>query len=488
MRRAGSGDRQENMHTQSDEPTETPLLRVDVLVIGWGKGGKTFAAAMAEAGKTVAIVEQSPEMYGGTCINIGCVPTKTLIHSASLRREEDDPQGFFIEAVATRDALIAKLNSVNHAMLADRDSVTIVNGRARFVGTREVEISPTQEGADRKPERGTGKKMRITADTVVVNTGAVTVMPDIPGVRGPRIYDSTTLQHVRPFPKRLVIVGAGPIGLEFASMFQQFGSQVTLIVRGERILPREDAEVAKAVASVLTESGIEIRTNTEPTSFEDGDDEVVVRCGDGSALAVDAVLCATGRRPATDDLNLTAAGIDVDGRGAVVVDDQLCTTAPGVYAMGDVRGGLQQTFISLDDHRVVLDAVAGSATRRVSDRVGVPSTVFTTPPFSSVGLTQAEAIERGHRVKTAFVRVADVKAMPRPKILRDARGIIKIVVDAESDLVLGARLFHVDSQEVVNLVALAMRAGVTASELRDGIWTHPSSTEALNEVLAQLRP
>ncbi|MFC5337684.1 FAD-dependent oxidoreductase [Leucobacter denitrificans] len=459
----------------------TPTLEVDVLVIGWGKGGKTFAAAMASQGKTVAMVEQSSDMYGGTCINIGCVPTKALVHEASVRRRGDDPHTYFTEAVETRDQLIAKLNAVNFAMLNDRDLVTVVDGRARFVAEREVEVEPRGGGS------GRAEHLRIVAETVVINTGAVPVMPDLPGADGPRVHDSTSLQHVRPFPKRLAIVGAGPIGLEFASMFQQFGSQVTLLVRGERILPREDADVAGAVASVLTESGIEIRTNTEPTSFEDGDSEVVVRLDGGSALAADAVLLATGRRPATDDLNLAAAGVDIDARGAVVVDDQLRTTAAGVYAMGDVRGGLQQTFISLDDYRVVLDAVSGSGERRVSDRVGVPSTVFITPPFSSVGMTEGEATEQGHRVKTAFAQVVDVKAMPRPKTLRDARGIIKFVVDAETDKVFGARLFHVDSQEVINLVALAMRAGVTASELRDGIWTHPSSTEALNEVLGQLR-
>ncbi len=455
-------------------------MQVDVLVIGWGKGGKTFAAAMASQGKTIAMVEQSSGMYGGTCINIGCVPTKALVHEANLRRAGDDPHTYFTEAVETRDALIAKLNAVNFAMLHDRELVTVIDGRARFVGERTVEVEPRAGGC------GMAAHLRITAEIVVINTGAVPVMPDLPGVDGPRVHDSTTLQHVSPFPKRLAIVGAGPIGLEFASMFQQFGSQVTLIARGERILQREDPEVADAVAHVLTESGIEIRANAEPTSFEDGDSEVVVRLAGGSALAADAVLIATGRRPATDGLSLELAGVDVDGRGAVVVDDQLRTTAPGVYAMGDVRGGLQQTFISLDDHRVVLDAVSASGTRRVSDRVGVPSTVFITPPLSSVGVTEREAIEGGHRVKTAFVQVADVKAMPRPKTLRDARGIIKFVVDAETDQVLGARLFHVDSQEVINLVALAMRVGVTASELRDGIWTHPSSTEALNEVLGQL--
>ncbi len=468
------------MNIPAATESEVPRLHVDVLVIGWGKGGKTFAGVMAGRGHSVAIVEQSPAMYGGTCINIGCVPTKALVHSASTRRDSDEPQRFFTDAVGRRDALIAKLNAVNLAMLADRETVTVVDGRARFVGDREVEITPTAGGA------GVSERMRIRAETVVINTGAETVRPAIPGIDGPRIHDSTSLQHVQPFPRRLVILGAGRIGLEFASMFRGFGSQVTVIARGAGILRGEDPDVAGPVLEVLQEDGIEFLFNTDTVGFDDDADQVTVRFSSGEPLVVDAVLCATGRRPATDGLGLEAAGVQIDERGAVMVDAQLRTTAAGVFAMGDVYGGAQQTYLSLDDHRIVLDALTGAGTRRVDDRVAVPSTLFINPPLSSVGMTAGQAAERGLRVRTVCVSVASVKAMPRPKALGDARGIIKFVVDADTDLILGARLFHVDSQDVINLVALAMRAGVTASELRDGIWTHPSSTEALNEVLGQL--
>lgn len=464
----------------SDSPR---TLSVDVLVIGWGKGGKTFAGAMAGAGESVAIIEQTPAMYGGTCINIGCVPTKTLIHDASERREDDDPQAFFDRAVARRDALIGKLNDVNLHMLADRDTVTVIDGRARFVGPREVEVTPTAGGA------GLAESLRVTADVVVINTGAEPVIPDVPGIDGPRILDSTSLQHVKPFPRRLAVIGAGPIGLEFASMFRGFGAGVTVVARGERVLPDEDDDVAASVAEVLEGDGIRLLLGTTVTAFEDGADGVrlVGAAGpDGGDLEVDAVLVATGRRPATRDLGLEAAGVDVDERGNVVVDDQLRTSADGVFAMGDVHGHGQQTYLSLDDNRIVLSALTGDGSRRLSDRVAVPSTVFLTPPLSSVGMTEKAAREAGKSVLTVSAPVAGVKAMPRPKAVGDPRGLIKIVVDAESDQVLGARLFHVDSQEVINLVALAMRAGVTATQLRNGIWTHPSSSEALNEVLGQL--
>nr|WP_239552163.1 FAD-dependent oxidoreductase [Brachybacterium muris] len=453
------------------------------MVIGWGKGGKTFAGAMAGAGRSVASVEQSSAMYGGTCINIGCVPTKTLIHDAAQRRDGDDAAEFFRKAVDRRDTLIAKLNDVNLHMLADRDTVTVVDGRARIVGPHEVEVTPSAGGS------GLAEHLLISADTVVINTGAVPVLPPLPGVDGPRIHTSTSIQHVDPFPRRLAVVGAGPIGLEFASMFRDFGSEVTVLARGERILPDEDQDVASGVHELLTEAGIDLRTQVDVTSLEDGTDAVTVHMDTPEGpwqLQADAVLMATGRRPATEDLGLEQAGIETDERGTVVVDAQLRTSAEGVFAMGDVHGGQQQTYLSLDDHRVVLDALTGSGTRRTDDRVAVPATTFLDPPMSSVGIGAEQARSEGLDVRTVMVPVAGIKAMPRPKAVGDPRGFIKIVVDSSTDQLLGARLLHVDSQEVINLLALAMRAGVTASELRDGIWTHPSSTEALNEVLAQL--
>ena len=270
-------------------------------------------------------------------------------------------------------------------------------------------------------------------------------------------------------------------------MFRDFGSEVTVIARGE-FLAEEEPEVRDSVVEVLTGEGITLRTEASAESIEDAEsgEGVVVRIADQDPAQADAVLVATGRKPATEDLGLDAAGVETDEQGVVVVDDQLRTTAEGVFALGDVHGGQQQTYLSLDDHRVVLSAVTGDGARRVSDRVGVPATTFLTPPLSTVGMTEAEARVAGHAVKTAVAQVEKIKAMPRPKTLRDARGVIKIVVDADTDLLLGARLFHVDSQEFINLLALAMRADVTATQLRDGIWTHPSSTEALNEVLGQL--
>lgn len=454
-------------------------LEVDVLVIGWGKGGKTLAGALGRAGRRVAVVERSRRMYGGGCINIACVPTKALVHSAETRRGADDPQAWFDAAVAGRDALTDRLRARNHAILAEVETVTLIDGEASFTGPREVVVTTGDE------------RLAVRAETVIINTGTVPARPDIPGATGQRVHDSVTIQHAQPLPQRLVVVGAGYVGLEFAGMFAHFGSRVTVVARGARLLPDEDPDVAAAVQSLLEESGVQFVLGARTERIEESAESATVHlatAGGSRGLPADAVLLATGRRPTTAGLGLAAAGIDVDQRGYIVVDDRLRTSAAGVFAVGDVNGGPQFTYISLDDYRIVLDQLTGDGTRTTSDRVAVPSAVFLTPPLARVGLTETQARAQGRAVRVATRNIADIAAMPRPKILGETHGLVKVVVDADTDLVLGATVFGVDSQEVINLVALAMRAGVTAATLRDGIWTHPSSTEALNEVLAALEP
>ncbi|MDN5688099.1 MAG: FAD-dependent oxidoreductase [Brachybacterium sp.] len=457
----------------------TSELSVDVLVVGWGKGGKTLAATLGAAGTRVAMVEQFDQMHGGTCINIGCVPTKTLVHDAEQRREDDDAQQFWARAVSRRDTVVSTMREVNHHMLADLDAVTLIDGRARFTAERTVEVTGGED------------VLTVTAPVVIVNTGATPVRPDLAGIDAPRVHDSTSLQHVDPLPGRLVVIGAGPVGLEFASMFAGYGADVTVVNRRERLLPGEDEEVAAEVTDVLEDADVRILHSASAERIEDGPDAatvVVRRDGDEQRLEAEAVLLATGRRPATEDLGLETAGIDVDARGAIVVDEHLRTSAPGVYAIGDVHGGQQETYLSLDDFRIVLSQLQGDGQRTTTDRVAVPTTTFLSPPLAAVGLTRDEAVAAGHEVLVATQKVASIKAMPRPKTVGDPRGLVMFVVDARSDQILGARLLHVDAQEVINLVALAMRTGTTATQLMNGIWIHPSSAESLNETLGKLAP
>ncbi|AZN30189.1 pyridine nucleotide-disulfide oxidoreductase [Flaviflexus salsibiostraticola] len=452
-------------------------MEFDVAVIGWGKGGKTIAGALARAGKSVAMIERSTDMYGGACINVACIPTKALIHSAEIRPEKSFDPDYFDQSVERRDSLTEAMRGKNYSMLADLETVTIINGTARFTGPHSLLVEAGDEA------------LEVTAETIIIDTGSIPRLPEVAGAElGGRFHTSVTLQHA-PLPEHLIIVGGGYIGIEFASMFAQYGSEVTVLDKNPRPLHREDWDVAAEVFDSLADSGVRLvsgatvlrlcqETDCAAVQYLWNDQEQTVRG--------DAVLIALGRRPNTDGLDLAAAGIETTETGAIKVDERLATSVPGVYAVGDVNGGPQFTYISLDDSRIVLDQLTGSGTRTTADRVAVPSTIFTTPPFSKVGMTVEEARAAGHTVKIAVKKVSDIAAMPRPKIVGDPRGIIKIVVDEATDLILGAALVHVDSQEVINLVALAMRHGVTASELRDTIYIHPSSTEALNEVLASI--
>lgn len=456
------------------------VLQVDVIVIGWGKAGKTIAAALARLGRSVALVERSSKMYGGGCINIQCVPTKDLIESAASRRPHDDAREWFDRAKDGRDSLVEQLRERNRRMLADLDAVTLIDGHARFVGPHEVEV------------RAGGDRLRVRAGSIVVNTGTVPAALPVPGGElAGRVWDSTTIQHIDPLPDRLVIIGGGYVGLEFAGMFARFGTRVTVVDRGDRVLRREDADVADAVRDLLEGAGVEFVLGADVTRIVDSPRGAVVELAARDAareVIADAVLVAAGRRPTTADLDLEAAGIEVDERGYIVVDERLRTSVPGVFAAGDVNGGPQFTYISADDARIVLDQLTGSRQRSTADRIAVPTTVFLTPPLARVGLDETTARASGRPVLVASKRIVDIATMPRPKIVGETHGLIKVIVDPDTDLVLGATFFGVDAQEVINLLALAMRAGVTASALRDGIWTHPSSTEALNEVLAELRP
>lgn len=447
---------------------------LDLIVIGWGKGGKTLAGTVARAGQRVAIIEASADMYGGTCINIGCVPTKALIHDADIRPGNGFDPAYFDTAVQRRNKLTTAMRAKNFSMLDDLDSVMTVTGRASFISPRRIKVQAGDE------------TLELGAKRIIINTGAVPAIPDLGGARiGGRIHDSTTLQHA-PLPKTLVVVGGGYVGTEFASMFAHFGSKVIVLDRGARALKREDEDVAAEVLGALNDVGVEVRVGASARRIEQDQQRAVVHYDqDGRVheIEADAVLVALGRAPATAGLNLEAAGIELTETGAIKVDERLSTTAEGVYALGDVNGGPQFTYVSLDDNRVVADAILGTGRRSTADRVAIPHTVFTTPPLARVGLSEETARARGLGIKVAVKKVAEIAAMPRPKIVGDARGIIKVVVDADSDLILGAALMHVDSQEVINLVAMAMRQGVTSAVLRDSIFTHPSSTEALNEVL-----
>ena len=457
-------------------------MHADLLVIGFGKGGKTLAAKLGRLGRRVVMVEQSDQMYGGTCINIGCVPTKSLIHQAQTRPQDADPREWYAGSVATTASLTSAMRGKNFGMLDELDSVMVVTGTAAFLDEKTVEVTA---GTDR---------LEITADTIVVNTGAQNAVPDIPGLRASKhLVTATELISSPDLPRRLAVLGGGYQGIEFAAMLSTYGTEVTVLEAGARILPREDADVVGVVQQILADDGVTVLTNVRVTSVEDTADGALVHYSakgvDGAedttgTLEADVVLSAVGRAPRTAELRLEAAGVRTTARGAIEVDEHLRTSRPHIFAVGDVNGGLQFTYISLDDSRIVADQLLGEGKRSTADRVAVPYTLFMGPPLARVGMTEDQARAEGRSVRIASKAVAAMAAMPRAGIVGETRGVMKFVVDAETDEVLGAALLSVDSQELINTVALAMRSGVTASTLRDAIYTHPSSTEAFNEVLA----
>ncbi|MFJ3416153.1 FAD-dependent oxidoreductase [Streptomyces sp. NPDC086082] len=454
-------------------------LHADLLVIGFGKGGKTLAAALGRAGRRVIMVEKSAGMYGGTCINIGCVPTKALIHQASSRPEGADAAEWYAASVASTASITATMRHKNFRMLDSLDTVTVVTGTAAFLDDKRVEVTA---GADR---------IEITADTIVVNTGAEPVLPDIPGLRASAYrVTSTGLIESSDMPRRITIIGGGYQGLEFASMLSRYDIPVTILESRDRVLSREDEDVAHAVEQILRDSGITFVTGARVTGVTDADGHAVVHydAADGTPATVEAeaVFAATGRTPRTTGLRLEAAGVRTTASGAIEVDDYLRSSRPHIFAIGDVNGGPQFTYVSLDDYRIVADQLTGEGKRSTADRVAVPYTLFMTPPLARVGLTGQQARAAGLSVRVAAKDIAALMAMPRASIMGDTRGMMKFVLDADTDEILGAAILSIDAQELVNTVALAMRAGVTAATLRDSIWTHPSSTEAFNEVLATI--
>jgi probable pyridine nucleotide-disulfide oxidoreductase len=425
------------------------------------------------------MVERSPLMYGGTCINVGCVPTKAMIQRAEHLGAGPHRESYSQAVEFTQD-LTSTLRAKNLAMLDTLEAATVLTGEARFIDPHTVEVH--------MPD---GVVVTVSGRYLIIGTGSQAVIPDIPGLaEAPNVVTSTELLVEPDLPQRLVVLGGGYIGLEFAAMHAAYGSRVTVLERRPAILGGEDADVAAAAHEVIAAAGVDIVTSAEVQSIESGSDgtaSVHYRLGEDIGTAVaDIILVALGREPVTAELALARAGVETTPKGAVVVDEHLRTTQPHIFAIGDVNGGPQFTYVSLDDYRIVLDQLTGTGTRSTTDRRAVPYSLFLTPPLSRVGLTERAAAEAGRNVKVATMRVADMATVPRARIVEQAAGLMKVVVDSDTDHILGAALLSYDSHEVINLVALAMRHGITATQLRDEIYTHPSMTEAFNQLLGAL--
>ncbi|KAA6103828.1 MULTISPECIES: reactive chlorine resistance oxidoreductase RclA [unclassified Pantoea] len=434
-------------------------------IIGFGKAGKTLAAALGRAGWRVAIIEKSRVMYGGTCINVGCIPTKALVHDVQHHAS-------FSDAMQRKAAVVELLREKNYLNLAAIAQVDVIDGEAEFVDAHTLKITSSQQVS------------QIHAERIFINSGAEAVFPALEGlVAGPRVVDSSGILKLTQLPQRLGILGGGYIGVEFASMFAGFGSEVTLFESAPQFLAREDDDIGAAIAGILQEQGVKLELNTALQRVTSGRDSVTLHTAQGDR-EVDVLLVATGRRPATKALKLENAGVVTDARGAVRVDKQLKTSVDHIWALGDVTGGPQFTYISLDDFRIVYDQLLGKGTRTTEDRVNIPYSVFMTPVLSRIGLTEAQARAQGRDIQVVTLPVA---AIPRARVVDDTRGMLKAVVDNGSQQILGVALLAADSHEVINIVKTVMDAGLPYSVLRDQIFTHPTMSESLNDLFALVK-
>ena len=443
------------------------MKQYDAIIIGFGKAGKTLAAELSNRGWQVAVVERSSMMYGGTCPNIACIPTKTLVHEAgiaALLYHDDYPKqaNLYKQAIGRKNRLTSFLRNNNYERLSKRPNVTVYTGEGSFVSANIIKVA-LPEG-----------DIELQGKEIFINTGSTPIIPAIDGIKeSQKVYTSTTLLDLNVLPQHLIIVGGGYIGLEFASMYAEFGSKVTLLEGGNRFMPRNDQDIANSVKEVLEKKGIEIHLNARAQSIHDTNDGVTLTysdVSDGTPYFVDgdAILIATGRKPMIEGLNLQAAGIGVDAHGAIVVNDQLRTTVPHVWAMGDVKGGPQFTYLSLDDFRIIRDQLFGDKKRDIGDRDPVPYAVFIDPPLAHIGLTEEEALKRGYSFKVSRLPATSVV---RSRTLKQTDGMLKAIVNDHSGKIMGCTLFCAEAPEIINIVAMAMKTGQHYTFLRDFIFT-----------------
>ena len=452
--------------------------RFDAIVIGTGQAGPSMAARLTAAGMTVAIIER--HLVGGTCLNTGCTPTKTLVasaYAAHLARRGADYGVMTGEVrinmarVHARSSQIAESGREgNEAWLRGMERCTFLMGHARFDGERTVCVGDE----------------RLEADRIFINVGGRAMIPDMPGVDDVPYFTNSSLLDTDMLPEHLVVIGGSYIGLEFAQIYRRFGSEVTVIEKGPRLISREDEDVSSSIRSILEAEGIAIRTGAECLRFQRHDRGVAVgvACSSGPPDVVGShVLLATGRRPNTDDLGLDRAGIGVDARGYIRVNDRLETSVPGIWALGDCNGRGAFTHTAYNDYEIVADNLLNGADRKVTDRIACYA-LYIDPPLGRVGMTEAEARATAKRI---VVGQRPMTRIARAREKDETLGLMKIVVDAETQAILGAAILGTGGDEAVHAVLDMMAAGGSATTLAHTMHIHPTVAELLPTIAGELQ-
>ncbi|WP_137596673.1 FAD-dependent oxidoreductase [Paucilactobacillus kaifaensis] len=438
------------------------------IIVGFGKAGKTLAASLANHGQEVLVIEKDSHMYGGTCINVACLPTKNLIINAQKGIE-------YSQALEIKNQMTAKLRNKNYHKVADLKTATVLTADAEFLDDQTIQVTD---------ESG---KEQLTADRIFINTGSTPIIPDIEGINtSNHVFASREMLDRQQLAKKLVVLGSGPIGLEFASMYAEFGSQVLVLSNGKQILAREEPEVAAMALDDLQADGIDFAFESQLTKVKDTEAGLQLtyqQAGQEHVVQADALLVATGRRPNIDDLHLERTTIELGDHSEILVDDQLKTNVDHIWALGDVNGGPQFTYISLDDFRIVNNQLLGDHSRTLANRTVYPHTTFLNPAISSIGLTEAQAKTQGLNYQIVTMPTAGV---PKANVIGNPRGMYKVVLDQDTKEILGMTIYAEEAYETINLISLAMQQHVPATVLGDQIYAHPTMTEALNDLFANL--
>jgi len=448
-------------------------MKRDAIVIGAGQAGVPIARRLARAGRNVLLVERAE--LGGTCVNEGCTPTKTIIASARAAHVartagrlgvRTGPVSVDFAAVMARKAAVVKRWRDGVGAGLEAAGVAVARGHARFVGERTVEVSGARE----------------TAPLVVVNTGARPAVPRLPGLDALPWLDSRRVMELQELPRHLLVLGGGYIGCEFGQAFRRFGAEVTLVDHNPHLLSREDGDVSSALEDAFRAEGIGLELGVAPESVSGGPGDVRLRLAGGRELRGTHLLVAAGRRANTDDLGCEAGGVALDARGFVKVDDRYRTSAPGVFAVGDVTGGPQFTHTSWDDHRLLLALLDGTSEAGRASRL-VPYAVFTDPQVAGVGLSEKEARARGVAYEVATMPFGHVA---RAIELDETAGTMKVLLDPATERILGAFLVGAEAGELIHVFAALMRAGATARAIVDAEFVHPTFGEGLQSLVMRL--
>jgi pyruvate/2-oxoglutarate dehydrogenase complex dihydrolipoamide dehydrogenase (E3) component len=450
----------------------------ETIIVGAGQGGVPLARAFAGAGKRTVLIERTH--VGGTCVNEGCTPSKTMIASgrvAYLARRgadygvETGPIAIDMARVRQRKRdIVESFRTGSEHRLQNTANLELVRGDAAFTGPHSLQVRLN----------GGGERV-ITAPTIVINAGERPRPLDLPGASELPVLNSTSIMELEEVPAHLLVIGGGPIGLEFGQLFRRLGSAVTIVHRSGQLLSREDADVAGTMHDILDEDGIDILLNATPARLEGapGDLRLTVRLADGERnVQATHLLDATGRLPNTDTLALDAAGVTTDQRGYIPTDNQLRTNVAGVYAIGDVRPGPKFTHISYDDYRILEANLLRDGDRSIAGRL-VPYCVFTDPELGRVGLSEREAREQGRAVRVAKMPMSSVA---RALETDESRGVMKALVDPDTDRILGCAILGVEGGELMSMIEIAMMGDLPYTALRDGICAHPAMAESLNNL------